>query len=48
MPNNICKSVDAYNLKAVKQAIAEAGEVYAKTDLLINCTGVMLLSNAEV
>ena len=48
LPNSICKSVDVCDLQAVKQAIAEAEAVYGKTDLLINCAGVMLLGKAEV
>lgn len=46
LPNSLCKSVDVTNLEAMKQAIQEAESLYGKTDLLINCAGVMLLDNA--
>ena len=43
LPNCICKSVDVTNLEGMITAIREAEEIYGKTDLLINCAGLMLL-----
>lgn len=48
LPDSVCQSVDVRDLQAVKQAIASAEKRYGKTDLLINCAGVMLLGNAPV
>lgn len=45
LPNSICSSVDVTNLEGMKKAIIEAEEKYGKTDLLVNCAGVMLLDN---
>lgn len=43
LPNCICKSVDVADFAGMTAAIKEAEEVYGKTDLLINCAGLMLL-----
>lgn len=43
LPNSICKSVDVSNFSEMEKAIKEAEAIYGKTDLLINCAGVMLL-----
>lgn len=43
LPNCICKSVDVTDIKAMEMAIKEAEDKYGKTDLLINCAGLMLL-----
>lgn len=43
LPNCMCKSVDVTDLEAMGEAIKEAELVYGKTDLLINCAGLMLL-----
>ncbi len=45
LPDSLCRSVDVTDLAAMKAAIAEAESLYGKTDLLINCAGVMLLDN---
>lgn len=47
LPNTICKSVDVTDYKGMEKAIKEAEEIYGKTDLLINCAGVMLLGNPD-
>lgn len=46
-PGSICRSVDVTDLNAVRQAVSEAEAVYGKTDLLINCAGLMLLGHAD-
>ncbi len=43
LPNCMCKSVDVTDLQGMEKAICEAEEKYGKTDLLINCAGLMLL-----
>lgn len=43
LPNCLCRSVDVTDLSAMQSAIAEAEAIYGKTDLLINCAGLMLL-----
>lgn len=43
LPNSLSKSVDVTDLNKVEEAIREAEAIYGKTDLLINCAGVMLL-----
>lgn len=43
LPNCICRSVDVTDLQGIEKAIREAEEKYGKTDLLINCAGLMLL-----
>jgi len=45
LPNSICKSVNVTDYKGMKAAIDEAESKYGKTDLLINCAGLMLLGN---
>ncbi len=45
LENTICKSVDVTDYQAMEAAIADAEEKYGKTDLLINCAGVMLLGS---
>ena len=41
--NCLCRSVDVTDLAAMQAAIREAEGLYGKTDLLINCAGLMLL-----
>lgn len=43
LPNSMCRSVDVTDLQGMEKAIREAEEKYGKTDLLINCAGLMLL-----
>lgn len=43
--NAMCQSADVTDLKAMREAIAAAETVYGKTDLLVNCVGVMLLDH---
>ena len=43
LENAICKSVDVTDQKAMAEAITEAEAKYGKTDLIINCAGIMLL-----
>lgn len=43
LPNCMCRSVDVTDLSAMQTAVKEAEEMYGKTDLLINCAGLMLL-----
>lgn len=43
LPNGMCRSVDVTDLQGMEKAIREAEERYGKTDLLINCAGLMLL-----
>lgn len=43
LPNCMCRSVDVTDLQGMEKAIREAEEKYGKTDLLINCAGLMLL-----
>ncbi len=45
LPNSLCESVDVTDLAAMQAAIAKAEAQYGKTDLLVNCAGVMLLEN---
>lgn len=47
LPNTICRSVDVTDFKGMESAIGEAEAVYGKTDLLINCAGLMLLGYPE-
>lgn len=47
LPNCLCKSVDVTDREAMEQAIREAEAIYGKTDLLINCAGLMLLGYPE-
>lgn len=47
LPNCLCKSVDVTDREAMEQAIREAESIYGKTDLLINCAGLMLLGYPE-
>ena len=47
LENCICKSVDITKENEVKQAILEAEEKYGKTQLLINCAGIMLLGKPD-
>lgn len=47
LPNCLCKSVDVTDREAMEQAIKEAETIYGKTDLLINCAGLMLLGYPE-
>lgn len=46
LPNSMCRKVDVTDFEGVRNAIVEAEEQYGKTDLLINCAGVMLLGTA--
>lgn len=43
LPHCLCHSVDVTDLSAMQAAITEAEAMYGKTDLLINCAGLMLL-----
>lgn len=43
LPNCMCRSVDVTDLQGIEKAIREAEKKYGKTDLLINCAGLMLL-----
>ena len=43
LPNCLCRSVDVTDLAAMQAAICEAEGLYGKTDILINCAGLMLL-----
>ncbi|WP_367172128.1 SDR family oxidoreductase [uncultured Brachyspira sp.] len=45
--NSISVSADVTNLEEIKNAVKIAEEKYGKTDLLINCAGVMLLGNID-
>lgn len=47
LPNCICSRCDVTKIDEVKEAIAEAELKYGKTDLLINCAGLMLLGEAN-
>lgn len=47
LPNCICKSVDVIDKEGMERAIKEAEDLYSKTDLLINCAGLMLLGYPE-
>lgn len=47
LPNCLCKSVDVTDREVMEQAIREAEAIYGKTDLLINCAGLMLLGYPE-
>ncbi|MGL5318458.1 MAG: SDR family oxidoreductase [Bacteroidales bacterium] len=46
LPNALCRSVDVADLSAVQSAIHEAEAMYGKTDLLVNCAGLMLLGDS--
>lgn len=46
LKNSIIESCDITNIENVEKTIKKAEEIYGKTDLLINCAGVMLLGNA--
>ena len=47
LPHTICRSVDVVDANGMASAIREAEAVYGKTDLLINCAGLMLLGYPE-
>lgn len=47
LENSISVSADVSNLEEVRNAVKIAEEKYGKTDLLINCAGVMLLGNID-
>lgn len=47
LPHTLCRSVDVTNIKEMEAAIKEAESIYGKTDLLINCAGLMLLGYPE-
>lgn len=47
LPNSICISADVTNPESITNAIRQAETVYGKTDLLINCAGVMLLGHPD-
>lgn len=47
LPNCLCRSVDVTDLTAMEAAVREAEAVYGKTDLLINCAGLMLLGHPD-
>lgn len=46
LKNSIIESCDITNIENVEKTIKKAEEIYGKTDLLINCAGVMLLGDA--
>lgn len=43
LPESLCASVDVTDLEAMRTSIAAAEAKYGKTDLLVNCAGIMLL-----
>ena len=45
LPNSLCRSVDVSDYAGMKAAITEAEAKFGKTDLLINCAGLMLLGD---
>lgn len=45
LPNTLCISTDVTNREQMENAIKQAEQKYGKTDLLINCAGIMLLGN---
>ncbi|MFV0627214.1 MAG: SDR family oxidoreductase [Alphaproteobacteria bacterium] len=47
LPNSMCRSVDVTDFEAMKKAIVEAEAKFGKTDLLVNCAGLMLLGDAK-
>ena len=47
LENSISVSADVTNIEEIKNAVKIAEEKYGKTDLLINCAGVMLLGNID-
>lgn len=47
LPDTMCRSVDVTDAKAMETAIRDAEDKYGKTDLLINCAGLMLLGYPE-
>ena len=47
LENSISVSADVTNIEEVKNAVKIAEEKYGKTDLLINCAGIMLLGNID-
>lgn len=47
LKNSISVSADVTNLEEIKNAVKIAEEKYGKTDLLINCAGVILLGNID-
>lgn len=47
LPNCICEKVDVTDATGMRNAIQKAESIYGKTDLLINCAGVMLLDNPQ-
>ena len=47
LKNSISVKADVTNLEEVRSAIKMAEDKYGKTDLLINCAGVMLLGNID-
>lgn len=47
LPNCLCRSVDVTDPAAMEAAVREAEAIYGKTDLLINCAGLMLLGHPD-
>lgn len=47
LPDTLCRSADVTDREAVTAAIREAEARYGKTDLLINCAGIMLLGRPD-
>ena len=47
LPNCLCRGVDVTDPTAMEGAIREAETIYGKTDLLINCAGLMLLGHPD-
>lgn len=48
LPNCLCESVDVTDFEGMKNAILKAEAKYGKTDLLINCAGLMLLGEPQL
>ena len=47
LENSMSVSADVTDLETIKNAVKTAEEKYGKTDLLVNCAGVMLLRNID-
>lgn len=47
LKDSISVKADVTNLEEVRAAVKMAEDKYGKTDLLINCAGVMLLGNID-
>lgn len=47
LPNCIYKSLDVIDNQTMEKAIKEAEKIYGNTDLLINCSGLMLVETLK-